>query len=76
MAPNEESKKACPGCKLLDFSLRKQFKRQKTVNTLLNHRYMSLKQLAKKVSRQKGKNELQFNKRLEKKKHSNQSSVI
>ncbi len=55
MATNEESKKACPGCKLLDISLRKQFKRQKTVNTLLNHRYMSLKQLAKKVSLQKGK---------------------
>jgi hypothetical protein len=62
MATNEESKQACPGCKLLDISLRKQFKRQKTVNTLLNHRYMSLKQLAKKVSLQKGKMNCSFKK--------------
>lgn len=68
IAFNEETMKPCSGCKLLDFSLRKRLKRQKTVkdHTKLNHCYMSLKQLAKKVS-QKGKNELQLKKRLEKK---------
>ncbi|KAK4030378.1 hypothetical protein OUZ56_023377 [Daphnia magna] len=68
IASNEETKKTCPCCKLLDLSLRKQLKRQKTVkdHTKLNHRYMSLKQLAKKV-RQTGKNESQLKIRLEKK---------
>lgn len=74
IASNEETKKACPGCQLLDLSLRKQLKRQKNVkdHSKLNHRYISLKQLAKKV-RQKGKNESQLKKKILEKKHSNQS---
>ncbi len=68
IASNEEIKKACSGCKLLDLSFRKQLKRQKTVkdHTKLNHCHMSLEQLTKKV-RQKRKNESQFKKKLEKK---------
>lgn len=74
IASNEETMKPCSSCKLLDFSLRKRLKRQKTVkdHTKLNHCYMSLKQLAKKVS-QKGKNELQLKKKTREKEHSNQS---
>lgn len=68
LSATEKSTKPCSACKLLDHSMRMQVKRSKIMkeNSKQNHRYMHLKQLAKKV-REEGKKALYFKRQVEKK---------